>query len=114
MILPREILANEKEEELSRHIRKALEKMDRNKLPLQQGLSGSSVALDDELQVVMLSTRVEKDAIEARAGLFYTGVIAGCSCADDPTPMDRVNEYCEIDIRINRETGEARISLHPN
>ncbi|MEZ5541890.1 MAG: hypothetical protein R3F42_07590 [Pseudomonadota bacterium] len=49
--------------------------------------------------------------IHARAGLFYTGIIAGCSCADDPTPVEEQAEYCVVDITIDRLTGAATIRL---
>ena len=90
-----------------------LEKLGLKELPLQQGLSASSVALDDELQAVILSVEDQQTHINVHAGIFYAGVIAGCSCADDPTPMDRVNEYCEIDIYIDSTTGKATIKLSP-
>ncbi len=94
-----------------RILKSELERLGLEELPLQQGLSASSVALDDELQVVVLSTTEDDDMIRVHAGLFYTGVIAGCNCADDPAPMDRENEYCEIQVRIDRRTGAARIAL---
>jgi len=80
-------------------------------LPLQQGLKYSSVALADRLSVSILKTSENADSIFASAGLFYTGIIPGCSCADDPTPIDESNEYCEISIRIDKTTAETTITL---
>jgi hypothetical protein len=82
-----------------------------NSLPLQQGLKYSSVALADKLSVSILNTSEDDDSIFANASLFYTGIIPGCSCADDPTPIDESNEYCEISICINKTTAEASIAL---
>lgn len=95
-------------------LKSELEELGLEELPLQQGLSTSSVALDDELRAVILSSTEDGGLIRVHAGLFYTGVIAGCSCADDPTPMNKQNEYCEIDVFIHRDTGEARIELRSN
>jgi hypothetical protein len=92
-------------------LKSELERLGLEELPLQQGLSASSVALDDELQVVVLSTMEDDGMIRGHAGLFYTGVVAGCNCADDPTPMDRENEYCEIEICIERATAQATITI---
>ncbi len=100
-------------EAFPRALKAELEKLGLDELPLQQGLSTSSVALDDELQIIILSAEDKGSHIDARAGIFYTGVIAGCSCADDPTPLERVNEYCEIDIYIDSTTGKATIKLSP-
>jgi hypothetical protein len=49
--------------------------------------------------------------ISVRAGVFFSAVIAGCSCADDPTPVDEINEYCESRVEIDRTTAEARLTL---
>jgi hypothetical protein len=46
-----------------------------------------------------------------KAGIFYTGVIAGCSCADDPTPVDELNEYCVVQFDIDRMTAETTVRL---
>lgn len=81
------------------------------RLPLQQGLSGSSYALDDAVEAVVHRTWESEGRILARVGIFYAGIVAGCSCADDPTPVEAQTEYCELDVAIDRVTGEARISL---
>jgi hypothetical protein len=63
-------------------------------LPLQQGLTTGDAA-----------------GIHARAGIFYSGIIAGCSCADDPTPVDEQSEYCEVQVDIDRKTADTVITL---
>ncbi|HID45535.1 MAG TPA: hypothetical protein EYP34_07245 [Chromatiaceae bacterium] len=80
-------------------------------LPLQQGLSSSSVALDDKLQVVLLSIGDDDDRIMVTASLFYTGIVAGCSCADDPSAVEEQNEHCEVSVEILKSTGAASIEL---
>ena len=51
-----------------------------DQLPLQQGLSHSSYALADKLSATVLHSDDKGDYIEARAGLFYSGIISGCRC----------------------------------
>lgn len=80
-------------------------------LPLQQGLQGSSVALSDELSAVILGSREAGGQIVVTAGLFYHGIIAGSCCADDPTPVERQTEYCEVRLEIDRQSGLATVSL---
>jgi hypothetical protein len=80
-------------------------------LPLQQGLKSSSYALDEKLSVTILNVAETAEHIIANAGLFYTGIIAGCSCADDPTPVDENTEYCEVVVRIEKATSAASIML---
>lgn len=78
-------------------------------LPLQQCLSASSYALDDGCSVMVIGAAEEPGAIRARLGVFFRGIIAGCSCADDPTPVEPQPEYCELEIRIDRSSGDAAV-----
>ena len=80
-------------------------------LPLQQGLAYSSYALTDGLKVIVLSSEENKNTLLIKAGIFYNGIIAGCNCADDPTPDELYPEYCELMFAINRSNAETRISL---
>lgn len=85
--------------------------MDAGQLPLQQGLSASSYALDDKFSVMIMNASEEAGFIHAKAGIFYSGIIAGCSCADDPTPTNELNEYCEVQLNINKKTAETTVVL---
>ena len=85
--------------------------LDIDLLPLQQGLRNSSYAISDRLAVIILNTEHDNTSITIKAGLFYNGVIAGCNCADDPTPVDETNEYCEVFVRIDRQTAHGFIEL---
>ncbi len=92
-------------------LKKELEQLGANALPLQQGLSTSSYALDTPVTVMIRAISEEAGLIRVRAGIFYSGIIAGCSCADDPTPVSEQNEYCDVRVDIDRQTGEATIAL---
>lgn len=92
-------------------LKATLESMGVNELPLQAGLSASSIALDNKIRAIVLDKSEFDDYLNIKTGLFYTGVIAGCNCADDPSPMDEQNEYCEINVSINKITGDSKISL---
>ncbi len=94
-------------------LKKEIEQLDSATLPLQQGLSGSSYALDGKVEAMILSAREHDGFLRARVGLFYCGILAGCSCADDPTPVEAQPEYCEVQIDIDRKTAEATIVLLP-
>ena len=80
-------------------------------LPLQQGLSTSSHALDDKLDVMLISVSEDAGFLRVKAGIFYSGIIAGCSCADDPTPIDEHSEYCVVRIDIDKVTAETTVTL---
>lgn len=91
-----------------------LEALDSHLLPLQQGLARSSAVSEGPVQAMVISEDETELAIIATVGLFYTGVIAGCNCADDPTPVDGQAEYCVIRLAIDRGTAETQVSLVPD
>ena len=80
-------------------------------LPLQQGMSLGSYAMGDNISTTILSISEDAEFIRVKTGIFFTSVIAGCNCADDPTPMDEQNEYCEVLFSIDKTSGDAQVSL---
>jgi len=92
-------------------LKQEIERLDAGLLPLQQALSRSSYVTERPFQVMLLGADEAAGSIHARVGIFYTGVIAGCSCADDPTPVDELNEYCEVLLVIDRRTAATTVSL---
>lgn len=92
-------------------LKREIEQLDAAQLPLQQGLAISSQVTDRPFQAMVIGVREAPGVIRVKAGIFYTGVIAGCSCADDPTPIDEQNEYCVVQIDIDRTTATATVTL---
>lgn len=76
-------------------------------LPLQRGLAAGSVALDEHIEVMYLGADDEPTHLRVRVGVFFAGILAGCSCAGDPTPVEPQNEYCELELLIDKASGEA-------
>ncbi len=85
--------------------------LDASQLPLQQGLTTGSYALNGIRDVMIISVRADANAICVKAGIFYGGIIAGCSCADDPTPVEEQSEYCEVLLNIDRATANTQAIL---
>lgn len=88
-----------------------VEALDPGRLPLQAALASSSAVAAGEFTVMILGVTDDDQTIYAKAGIFYAGITAGCSCADDPTPLDEQNEYCVVRIAIDKRSAEARIAL---
>ncbi len=97
--------------DFTRTFKREVSALDHHQLPLQQGLSLSSYVSDDKPSAII--NRMQEDAsfITLYTGIFYTGIIAGCSCSDDPTPQDTQNEFCELRFIINKHTAETRVTL---
>ena len=92
-------------------LKKELEELDAGQLPLQAGLSGTSHVTASRHTVMVLGASELGDVIRARVGVFYGGVLMGCSCADDPTPVEEQPEYCLLEIQIDRMTAQTRVEL---
>lgn len=88
-----------------------LESLAEDELPLQQGLSTGSYVTDGRRQAMILNVSDAGERIRAKAGIFYTGILTGCACADDPTPVNEESEYCEVSVEIDKRTGEALVAL---
>ena len=92
-------------------LKNEIEQIDAEQLPLQQGLSQGSYVSDDNFSVMIISISEAPDFLHAKTGIFYSGIISGCSCSDDPTPIDTVSEYCVVQFDINKATSEATVAL---
>jgi len=92
-------------------LKQEIQSLGSDALPLQQGLACSSYATDTPIQALILRVEDAGEAIRVKAGVFYAGIIAGCSCADDPTPVEENTEYCELRLEINKATAETTVAL---
>ena len=92
-------------------LKQEIQRLDGKLLPLQQGLSHSSYAIEDNFNVVILRISEGDTLISVKAGIFYTGVIQGCNCADDPSPDNEYAEYCEVEFTIDKTTAETSVRL---
>jgi hypothetical protein len=80
-------------------------------LPLQAGLTHGSYVSESKFIAMILGVSEETGVILVNASIFYTSIIAGCNCADDPSPIEEQTEYCEVQFKINKETAEATVNL---
>lgn len=81
------------------------------KLPLHQALLLGTQISDEPVSVMINSITENAGLIHIRAGIFFKGLLVGCSCSDDPSGLGESNEYCEADIELNRLTETATVLL---
>lgn len=84
------------------------------RLPLQQGLSTGNYVADEPITVVINRISGKGDVIRVTVGIFFKGVIGGCSCTDDPTPASDINEYCELQLEIAGTGAATAVVLEPD
>jgi hypothetical protein len=82
-----------------------------DQLPLQQGLVQSSSVADAPISVLVYRVHEQGDSICIKAGIFYQGMVGGCSCADDPTPDSENTEFCILLLEIDKATALATVRL---
>lgn len=92
-------------------LKEEIAQMDAEQLLLQQGLSAGSSVVDGQRQTMIIGVSEAAGFIRVKAGIFYSGIIGGCSCADDPTPVNEENEYCVVQLDINKQTAETTATL---
>jgi hypothetical protein len=92
-------------------LKRELEGLDPGALPLQQAVSTTSYALDERITAIVLATEAEPGVIRAKVGVFFSGLVPGCSCADDPTPIEPQNQSCELGLAIDRETAAVAVTV---
>jgi hypothetical protein len=80
-------------------------------LPLQQALARSNYVAETPVTVMVNGKEDAGKKIRVTVGIFYSGVIAGCSCADDPTPDSELTEFCELSLEIDKDTAESTVTL---
>jgi hypothetical protein len=91
-------------------LKQEIEQLEAAQLPLQQGLRTGSYALDGH-KAMIIGAAEDAGVIRVKAGIFYSGILTGCACADDPTPVNEESEYCVVQLDIDKQTGETAIAL---
>ncbi len=97
--------------DFTRVFKQEVANLDKKHLPLQQGLTYSSYVSDEKICGIINKTQENDNSLYIYSSIFYYGIIAGCSCSDDPTPLDTQNEHCELLFIIDKSTASTSVSL---
>lgn len=89
-------------------LKNEVENLEVGTLPLEKGTSQGGFVDDSNIAVTVLRTIDDEKNILANVGIFFTEIVINCGCGDDPMP---INAYCEMQIRINKNTAEADINV---
>ena len=92
-------------------LKQEIAQLNTDQLPLQQGLSTGNYVAAEPITVAINSVAELENVIRVNAGIFFKGVIGGCSCAGDPTPTSEINEYCEVQLDIDKLTAATALAL---
>jgi len=81
-----------------------MENLQPGTLPLMMGVSHGGIPDDKTISVSVLKVRDHSTTIQADVSVFFSEVLAGCSCGDEPMSM---NGYCELQVSIDKTSAEA-------
>ena len=98
------------EKVLAQTIARELEALPAEDLPLHAYCSQGGWVDDSQLAVSVLELRPDTHCVMARVGVFFTELVGGCNCQDDPA---KVNAYGVFEIRIDRISGLASPKISP-
>jgi hypothetical protein len=89
-------------------LKKELQELGSGVLPLHEGVSQGGIVDDSNISASVLHVTENEESIAASVGVFFTEIVGGCSCGDDPM---EANAYCEINVRIDKHCAEAVFSV---
>jgi len=88
-----------------------IEGMDVATLPLHAGCTQGGLVGDADITATVFEGIDEGPTILAEVGIFFTELVAGCSCGDGP---DTIDTYCRLRIRIDKISAAAEIHVIPD
>lgn len=91
-------------------LKREVEALPPGALPLDRATAHGGRVDDGPVVVTVIGAIDAGSHLEARVGVFFAEVIAGCSCGDDP--FDQPG-YCELAGRIDKATGITVFTLIP-
>ena len=97
--------------EFSSSFKREIQGLPPGTLPLQSRGMQNGLVDDSDLSLILLQTMETEEMFKVRTGVFFSEVIGGCSCGDEPAAE---NAYCEIWVCIHKTTAEASILLAEN
>lgn len=82
--------------------------LDTTLLPLHLATNQGGHVDYSSIGLTILSISEGKNLINVKAGIFFTEIVGGCNCDDDPGES---NNYCILLISIDKNTSTCSFSL---
>ena len=95
------------EETLADCLAMALQELPPGSLPLRAGCNQGGLVDDSDIKVSVLSVTRGTDRVSARVGIFFSELVGGCNCNDDPVVA---NAYCLLEVTFGRGDGQVEFT----
>lgn len=88
-------------------LKNEIEKLPPGALPLHEATTQGGHVDDSNIAATILSVSDHGRLIHARVGIFFSEIVGGCNCGDDPVSA---NAYCELHLAIDKDTAETGLT----
>jgi hypothetical protein len=85
-----------------------IEALPSGSLPLETAVTRCGIVDDNDVSVTVINANQNSASIQVKVGVFFTEIVAGCVCGEDPIAE---NGYCELLVHIDKITGAADFEL---
>ena len=85
-------------------LKSAIESLAADTLPLHTFTTQGGLVDDSNITASIMQIDEQENSIHARVGIFFTEIVGGCSCGDDPYS---VNAYGELMAVIDKAHTEV-------
>jgi len=92
-------------------LKSEIEALPAGSLPLDGATTQGGRVGEQGITVTVLQAEDAGHAIHARVGVFFTEVVGGCSCGEEPMP---VQAHCELQVEIAKADAMVRFVLLPD
>jgi hypothetical protein len=92
----------------ARQLKVALEHLPPGTLPLAQATTQGGLVDDSDISVTVVAVHDDGDFIRARVMVFFSEIVGGCSCGDDPLSSTAQGE---LEVSIERRSGQAAFTV---
>ena len=101
-------LTSRSDSELRNCLSNMLDAMPPGALPLQSCCVQGGIADETERSISLLGHKRMEWGVRIRAGVFFTEIVGGCNCHDDPV---RHNVYCVLEIDLHDMDGIVDVAI---
>ena len=91
-----------------RTIKNELQSLQPGSFPLEKGLTQGGKVDDSNITVSVFESRDSDQEIQTKVAIFFTEVVGGCSCGDEPF---EAHAHCTLWVTIDRATAEATFEV---
>lgn len=98
-------------DEFPEYFKRAIQALELDQLPLFECCHHSGVIDQSSIDVMILSSSADMQALHLKIGVFFCEISSGCACRDDPSPAEiRENSYCELLVEIDRTDAAVKFT----